>query len=1042
MRAAILVVLLLGCVSASAAGTAPSLRLAGFDSRGRPLLSQQNPSNQVARLEYSPDLLHWAELARLHGTFDRFPDTLPAATARFYRALNAPRTAADDWKNHALYPVDPLLSPAPAWDQFEPRWLKFAIDLAEPHRVYFQDSARYAFHYDFAVQRLERFKGLTREAFDAVSLHRAGQQVLLGAALYAPTDNLPEIALQFVGYDPYPREEIADWFDLVRSVIQLQVPADFYYFPTYEQQAVALANTAYFAQRGIAVSSAMRWVTADECYAPGWTLGRLVFVTASEIPAAYASGRLGPDDILLVDVVPAEVPPVAGIISLSPATPNSHVAILAQSFGIPFVYFSAVHDRKRLLGWDQQEIVLRAAEWFGACNLRAVNVEAQLTREERAQLLALKAPPKLNFTPKRHAGQFSLPADTLRPADIGLVGGKAANFGLLRRAIPANSPSPALALTFDLWDAYLDQVLPGGLTLRARVEAELRDLTWPPDMAETRTRLSRIREWFTDTADFSPTLRAAVLEALARAGFHPGRNLRFRSSTNVEDSEQFSGAGLYDSYSGCLLDDTDNDEAGPSACDPTEARERGVFRALRKVFASFYNDNAFLERLRHGVDETTVGMAALVHHSTPDEFELANGVATAAVTRGSQPEERWVDLRLVSQPGAAPVTNPDPNGLPEDVRVSLWSNNEPWLTFVRQSSLVPLGATVLAWESEYRTLVKLLDAAARAYHAEFPRKTEISLDFEYKKVAPTGALRVKQIREVPRPDPGNARPEWLVNETNRWAVLQGEHGNVFANHRLKSFWSLQTATLRIANSNLAQTLYRHVKADLLEGHRLRSYAGEISTFPEHRYTRQDLETLDQWSWGDSGSGRRFELRTTLPAETFGSTGPIAFLSDGTVTLDVTYPTPQPVIDWNGVGTTLKDSVRLRPVTPVTPRSLRQQRRLSGAGIAIETTFYWPPNPTGPVAGYTAPVQAWVETIVTGLASRPIVLHGDFSQTYMPGHHNFWEEFIFDPHLEAGVAPDLLAELTAKNIRAVVGSVTFDETQALWIWGLDDKLRKP
>ncbi len=52
-----------------------------------------------------------------------------------------------------------------------------------------------------------------------------------------------------------------------------------------------------------------------------------------------------------------------------------------------------------------------------------------------------------------------------------------------------------------------------------------------------------------------------------------------------------------------------------------------MFKAIRKVFASFYNENAFLERLRLGVDESKVGMALLVHHSFPDDGELANGVA-------------------------------------------------------------------------------------------------------------------------------------------------------------------------------------------------------------------------------------------------------------------------------------------------------------------------------------------------------------------------------------------------------------------------------
>src|SRR5262249_35643656 len=160
-----------------------------------------------------------------------------------------------------------------------------------------------------------------------------------------------------------------------------------------------------------------------------------------------------------------------------------------------------------------------------------------------------------------------------------------------------------------------------------------------------------IRELIQHDTDFSAAQKQEIIAALNI--FDPARNIRFRSSTNVEDSEQFTGAGLYDSYSGCLLDDLDNDNNGPSQCDPSETNERGVFRAIKRVYASFYNDNAVIERLRHGIDEETVGMAILVHHSTPDDFELANGVATIKAIRGAGFDT--TDGDLVTQKGAVSV---------------------------------------------------------------------------------------------------------------------------------------------------------------------------------------------------------------------------------------------------------------------------------------------------------------------------------------------------------------------------------------------------
>ena len=147
-----------------------------------------------------------------------------------------------------------------------------------------------------------------------------------------------------------------------------------------------------------------------------------------------------------------------------------------------------------------------------------------------------------------------------------------------------------------------------------------------------------------------------------RYGFDPNVPLRFRSSTNVEDSVDFIGAGLYDSYSGCLGDAIDADDQGPCACDPNRRTERDIFQAIRQVFAGFYNDNAYLERLRHDINEADVGMAVVVHHSFPDEIELANGVAT--VERKGTGGNTYITL--VSQQGAVSVTNPrgrlDPRG--------------------------------------------------------------------------------------------------------------------------------------------------------------------------------------------------------------------------------------------------------------------------------------------------------------------------------------------------------------------------------------------
>ena len=108
---------------------------------------------------------------------------------------------------------------------------------------------------------------------------------------------------------------------------------------------------------------------------------------------------------------------------------------------------------------------------------------------------------------------------------------------------------------------------------------------------------------------------------------------------------------------------------------------------------------------------------------------------------------------------------------------------------------------------------------------------------------------------------------------------------------------------------------------------------------------------------------------------------------------------------------------------------------------MEIEYYWPPEPKGIVAGYTAPLQRWEGTTLTGFTSRPIVLRGELSQTYRPGHHNFWEDFLFDPWLEPGVAADLLEELRGVNIRAILAGGDREALSSLIVLGWDGQFRE-
>lgn len=228
--------------------------------------------------------------------------------------------------------------------------------------------------------------------------------------------------------------------------------------------------------------------------------------------------------------------------------------------------------------------------------------------------------------------------------------------------------------------------------------------------------LEKRRAWLEFTrrmirhASLSEALLSRVTSQIERS-YPPHIRIRFRSSTNAEDLPGLNGAGLYRSASGCLIDSGLNPPAAsaPSGCTTaTElARTKELIRllrgkpeaeaivadltddltdkdeikdAIRKVFASLWNDKAYLNREYYGIDHRQVYMGILVHPSFVDE--KANGVVISE--NGS--------LDIVAQKDDISVTNPEiPGARPERIE---YSENGA-IIYKKASSLVPEGQRVL-----------------------------------------------------------------------------------------------------------------------------------------------------------------------------------------------------------------------------------------------------------------------------------------------------------------------------------------------------------
>jgi hypothetical protein len=1062
-------------------------------------------------------------------------------------ALVAQDDLGPAWKNQIAFPEDPFAS----WTS--PAFIKFTIitkDGYDPNVVYFQDSTRYEYHYAFALEQLEPFIGMTIEQFDAVTLHKTDQQAVLGAVILPPggASAFQEYGIQLVRNDPYMREEIVELFHRVKARIAADPNVTAYYFPSYEQYPIAEQNREWFKTQGVPIGSTAQWVEGNIGYSSGWALGRLVFVPGSSIQAAYQSGDLRSGDLLLTDGVPAEVPSVAGIISLMPSTPNSHVAILARSQGVPFVHLAVTSDAdaaKALIG-HQVYLTVDADSSGLSCEVTLLDMDG-LGGDDRAGLLKLKESPQLVIHPITHDGRFWADTNDLSPSDIGYFGGKASNFGILRRAIPDSSPR-AMAFSFDLWAAFLRQPLtpttpvvlepghyallwadgepeqgpmhlgfklsksgediglfaadgmtlidsltfgpqqrdvsygraadggtvwqffntptPGqsnggiaasglvinefmaentttlvdadeagehpdwielyngtgnsmtlnglfvtddlnqpaqwqippvvaGATLGDEITRRLSKYTvYPPtDMKALSTDLAAIRSLFTNPAVTSfGELNPAVLNALTTFGFSDDQTLRFRSSTNVEDSEQFTGAGLYESYSGTMADGS-------------------VLDAIRRVFASFYFDNAFLERLKHSLDESQVGMAVLVHSSFPNEIELANGVATMSRTD----RVSW-SVDLVSQKGSVSVTNPPVDVIAERVRIEggAWGVM-PWVA--QASSLVSLReGTVLEWDQEYLRLYDLLVAAAEAYCSTV-QKDSLTLDLEYKKISPDNKLIIKQIRQVPQAGDAMYAVPFLWDQPKVYCTLQGRGSDVFTSHRLKARWTITPKGLWLNADNLNRCIYNDVQIEYAAEGAVHQFRSSLVPPSEHKYdvvqTWYDSYSLsDSWELTGLSNSRTCRL---LTAPLFQATvsAPVVTLDNFRLGVQVDYARS---VSTTGVEmSTIEETSLYQPWEPAADET-PEVCSLSdpNTGVTLETQFYmqWGWGADSPTS-----IQ-FKQTRIEGLTTEPIVLTGFFSQSVGGGSHLCPKNFLFEPQLELGISQQTLDELKARNVRLI------------------------
>jgi len=446
--------------------------------------------------------------------------------------------------------------------------LLFVVDRKDQNKIYYVNTKRYAFHKDFVngtYLSLER----GREFFENNYL-KANRRFILGTIAYQTP--LKRWTFEFWEGDLIPADQIKLVADLIKPTFFRPVA----YKPNslrQDEESRKVAGLERVSQSDIAKEQEYQALNVAK------GLGRI-----HVIPKLDEHVEIGFNEILVLDEVPVQLPPVAGVITSKPSTPLSHINLLAKGWGIPNAYVKNAQTLlKQYDGWWVEFDARR-----DGYSIKRAGID-QLREYQRrlAQRLDVMKP-RFNLAETRLLGLRQQ-----RAASAIAFGGKSANLGEVMSARLAGIVVPN---GFTIPFYYYDQFLKAN-KLDDAIYTLLNDQKFVHDPAYRREKLTNLRASI-QHAKFDESLRAQILRRV-KLEFE-GKGLFVRSSSNSEDLPNFSGAGLYTTV--------------PNVREPDQ-----LIEAIKTVWASLWNFEAYEARERAVIDHSKIFMAVLIQEGINSE---------------------------------------------------------------------------------------------------------------------------------------------------------------------------------------------------------------------------------------------------------------------------------------------------------------------------------------------------------------------------------------------------------------------------------------
>jgi len=501
------------------------------------------------------------------------------------------------------------------------RFAKFVIDL-KSDRIYYFDVNVYPVHKDFVFQALYK-QPKTKAAVRVFDRNYTANKVDFMMCYLVHHLTQDQWTLAFWDGDLATSEHVRRAHTRMKETFFLGAKVRFRPDSNYQENVAKQTGDVPF------VLNDQLYKLADyTAFNKGVAVGTLRIVPRDtpEVDLTFAT-----DEIVVIHTPLSDITPVAGIISETFSTPLSHVSLRAKGWRIPNI---GLRDAQTKLAELAGKVVYFEAKDAAHVIRAATEAEIAADKTRRATRTKVTIP-----TPNLATTELTT-LEGMRKTDEVTFGPKAANLGeIIHAKLAGFDVPPGFGIPFHYYAGHLRAA-----GIDKTITELLADPVFAKDAGVRKQKLDALRKAI-ETAPFAQELRAKVEAGLGALPDNEG--VFVRSSTNAEDLDTFSGAGLHDTKP--------NVKGLDAVCD-----------AIRHVWASTWTLRAFEARQHAGIDQTTVAGSALIQVGVP-----ATAAGVVATVHPTDPtDEKNYTINAKSGLGMAVV---DGRKIPESLIVS-WYN--------------------------------------------------------------------------------------------------------------------------------------------------------------------------------------------------------------------------------------------------------------------------------------------------------------------------------------------------------------------------------